>query len=59
MSTEIKEKWDLYTSICLERKPIVTPQLNSVESQFRDYLSQVEFEHSLKSDHEIRHENDK
>lgn len=59
MSTESKEKWDLYTSVCLERKPVITPALNALETQFQDYLSHVEFEHSLKSDHEIRHENDK
>lgn len=59
MSTGVNEKWDLLTSVCLERKPVISPSLNKLETEFQKYLLQVELERSLKSDHEIRHENDK
>lgn len=51
-----KEKWDLLTAVCLERKPVITPTPNEIETKFAKYLQEVEFERSLKSDHEVRHE---
>ncbi|KAJ8984630.1 hypothetical protein NQ317_009858 [Molorchus minor] len=51
-----REKWDLLSAVCIERKPIITPALNELEREYRQYLSEVEFEKSLKSDHEVRHE---
>lgn len=53
-----EEKWDLQAAICLEKKPIVIPNLNDLEKKFKDVLSEIEFEKSLKSEFEIRHEND-
>uniref|UniRef100_A0A1Y1L4T3 Large ribosomal subunit protein mL46 N-terminal domain-containing protein n=1 Tax=Photinus pyralis TaxID=7054 RepID=A0A1Y1L4T3_PHOPY len=51
-----KTKWDLLTAVCVERKPIVTPALTELEQTFHKYLSEKEFELSLKSDHELQHE---
>lgn len=53
-----EEKWDLQAAICLEKKPIVIPNLNDLEKKFKEVLSEIEFEKSLKSEFEIRHEND-
>lgn len=52
------EKWDLLGAICLERKPIIVPELNEKEQKFQEYLNQVEYEKSMKSHHEVRHEQD-
>ncbi|EDW17620.1 39S ribosomal protein L46, mitochondrial [Drosophila mojavensis] len=53
-----KEKWDLYAGILVERLPVVSKTLNPLERQFQDLLSQVEYENSLKSDFELKHERD-
>lgn len=44
--------------MCLERKPIVTPRPNEIEEKFQKLLAQIEYERSLKSDFEVRHELD-
>lgn len=40
----------------MERKPVVIPNPNDLETKFKKYLQDVEYERSLKSDHEVRHE---
>ncbi|KAH8380366.1 hypothetical protein KR009_010199 [Drosophila setifemur] len=50
------EKWDLYAGVLVERLPVISKALNPLEKQFQDLLWRVEFENSLKSDHEIKHE---
>nr|CAD7194011.1 unnamed protein product [Timema douglasi] len=55
-STKDSKKWDLVSAVCVERKPIVTKNLTPIEEKFSKLLMQVEFEVSLKSDHEVRHE---
>lgn len=57
-SSTSTEKWDLQAAICLEKRPKVLPQLSELETQFQKVLSQVEMENSLKSDFELRNEND-
>lgn len=57
--SRITEKWDLYCGICLERKPILSKQLNEVELNFQKLLNELEFENSMKSDHELHSEADK
>ncbi|KAG8256854.1 39S ribosomal protein L46, mitochondrial [Homalodisca vitripennis] len=49
-----KERWDLVSSVCLERKPIITRELNDIETKYSKAISDVEYENSYKSDHEIR-----
>ncbi|CAH0714477.1 unnamed protein product, partial [Brenthis ino] len=51
--------WDIVTGVCVERLPVVTPPLNEIQKKFKDLLWKMEIEKSLKSDHEIRDENDK
>lgn len=48
------DKWDLASSVCLERKPILTKEFNDIESKYSKVLNTVENEMSFKSDHEIR-----
>ncbi|CAH4029284.1 39S ribosomal protein L46, mitochondrial [Pieris brassicae] len=57
--TRANSSWNIVTSVCVERLPIVTPPLNEIQKKFKDLLWTVEVENSLKSDHELRHENDK
>lgn len=54
----LEEKWDLHAAICLERKPIITPNLSNLEQEFHKMLAEVEVEKSVKSDFEVRNEND-
>ncbi|KAK4883511.1 hypothetical protein RN001_006830 [Aquatica leii] len=51
-------KWDLLAAVCVERKPIITPLLNDIEQKYHNLLTQIEYENSLKSDHELQHEHD-
>ncbi|XP_972780.2 large ribosomal subunit protein mL46 [Tribolium castaneum] len=55
-SAVVREKWDLVTAVCLERKPVITKPLTKIEEDYKTMQSRIEFERSLKSDHEIRHE---
>ncbi|EDW50117.1 39S ribosomal protein L46, mitochondrial [Drosophila sechellia] len=55
-STASPEKWDLYAGVLVERLPVVSKYLNPLEKQFQDLLWRVEYENSLKSDHELKHE---
>lgn len=48
----------MLTAVCLERKPIVTPRPNQLEEKFQKLIAQIEYERSLKSDHEMQHELD-
>ncbi|XP_023936635.2 39S ribosomal protein L46, mitochondrial [Bicyclus anynana] len=54
-----KSSWDIVAGVCVERLPVVTPPLNEIQQKFKDLLWTIETEKSLKSDHELRHENDK
>ncbi|XP_069679808.1 large ribosomal subunit protein mL46 [Periplaneta americana] len=52
-------KWDLMSAICLERKPVISRDMNDIERQFSGMLAQIELENSYKSDHEMRRKRDK
>lgn len=54
-----KPQWDIITGVCVERLPVITPPLNDLQKRYKELLWTIEVEKSLKSDHEIRHENDK
>uniref|UniRef100_A0A336K3T5 Large ribosomal subunit protein mL46 n=1 Tax=Culicoides sonorensis TaxID=179676 RepID=A0A336K3T5_CULSO len=56
IKSDPKQTWDLYAGVLLERLPIITKALNPLEAQVQKMLNDIEFENSLKSDHEIRHE---
>ncbi|CAG9119308.1 unnamed protein product [Plutella xylostella] len=51
--------WDVLAGLCIERLPVVTPPLNDMQKKYKKLLDTIEIERSLKSDHEIRRENDK
>ncbi|KAI8118776.1 mitochondrial, 39S ribosomal protein L46 [Lucilia cuprina] len=53
-----QEKWDLYAGVLVERLPVVSKEFNEIEKEFQQYLWRVEFEKSLKSNHELQHERD-
>ncbi|XP_046417824.1 39S ribosomal protein L46, mitochondrial isoform X1 [Neodiprion fabricii] len=57
--SEAKEKWDLVSAVCVERHPVISKPLKDIEAKFQHYLDQLEFENSMKSDHELRHKKDK
>lgn len=48
------EKWDLYSSVCVERHPIVVQPMHELELRFHKMLKRIEFENSLKSDFELK-----
>jgi hypothetical protein len=51
-------RWDLFASLVLERVPVVTSTMTSLESEYSTLLSKYEAELSKKSDHELRKEKD-
>jgi large subunit ribosomal protein L46 len=55
----VKEKWDLASAVCLERKPRLTKNLKDIELKYFETLAKAEYELSYKSDHEIRKIKDK
>ncbi|ENN75252.1 39S ribosomal protein L46, mitochondrial [Dendroctonus ponderosae] len=58
-SATFSEKWDLLTAVLIERKPVTSPELTGIEKDFKEYLSAVEFERSLKNDTEINLEKER
>ncbi|XP_075974320.1 mitochondrial ribosomal protein L46 [Anticarsia gemmatalis] len=54
-----KPSWDIVTGVCVERLPVVTPPMNEMQKKYKDLLYTLEVEKSMKSNHEIRRENDK
>lgn len=48
-------EWDLYAALCLQRIPLIGPELNWLERRLKEYLNKVEVADSLFSDHEMRH----
>lgn len=37
----VQPKWDLVSSVCLERKPVISADLNEVENQMKNLLNRV------------------
>lgn len=58
MYSTTQVKWDIMAGICLQRKPVITKSLTDLEVKYQNILQEIEFEKSLKSDHELRHERD-
>lgn len=57
-SSATAEKWDLYAGVLVERLPVTSKTLSPTEKEFQENLWNIEFENSLKSDHELQHEKD-
>jgi hypothetical protein len=53
--TSTKEKFQLFSGICLERFPRLTQPLNDFEKRYLTLLEKIEFESSLLSSHELKH----
>ncbi|KAI5712453.1 hypothetical protein M8J75_008433 [Diaphorina citri] len=49
-----REKWDLMSAVCLERKPLITRDFNEIEKKVQLLMNELELENSMKSDHELR-----
>ncbi|KAG4081158.1 hypothetical protein HA402_014606 [Bradysia odoriphaga] len=58
-SEQVKEKWDLYAGVLVERLPVISKSLTKIEQEYSEHLKQIEFERSHKSDFEMREEKDK
>lgn len=57
-STAPAEKWDIFAGVLVERLPVVSKSFTPLEKEFQEQLWQIEYENSLKSDHEVQHEKD-
>lgn len=55
LSTTDPAQWDVYAGLCLQRPPIIAPELNWFEKRIKNLLEKVEISNSLYSDHEMRH----
>lgn len=53
-STATTGKWDLYSAVCLERHPVITQPMQEIELKYYNLLKKIEYENSLKCDHELR-----
>ncbi|XP_042217580.1 39S ribosomal protein L46, mitochondrial-like [Homarus americanus] len=51
-------RWQIVGAACITRQPVVCPPLTPIEQQYSEMLATVEKNLSLKSDHELRHEQD-
>jgi len=60
-SSSIKENskspiaWDLFASVCIERMPIITCDMNDLENRYSNLINELNIRNSLQSDHELRH----
>ncbi|XP_059473779.1 uncharacterized protein LOC132195655 isoform X2 [Neocloeon triangulifer] len=54
-----KKKWDLVSSVCVERPPVISADLTELEERMQSMLCKIELQQSIKSNHELRKEKDK
>jgi len=54
----VPKQWEIYTGIVLERKPVISQEMTSIEKEFAEMMGKVEVERSKKSDHEVKKEKD-
>lgn len=45
---------NLYASVCIERLPIITCDMNDLEQRYSNLINSINIRKSLLSDHEIR-----
>ncbi|XP_015126905.1 39S ribosomal protein L46, mitochondrial [Diachasma alloeum] len=50
------QKWDLMAAVCVERHPVITKPKLELEQRVQGLLNEMEFENSMKCDHELREE---
>lgn len=47
-------EWHLVSAVALERRRVITEEMNSLEKRYFEMLQQMEVEASLLSDHELQ-----
>ncbi|XP_074646281.1 large ribosomal subunit protein mL46-like [Tubulanus polymorphus] len=52
------QKWKLCSAVCVERYPVITAPMNTLETKCAELMSQLELENSVLSNHEIQHKED-
>jgi hypothetical protein len=52
-------KWELRSAMCLERTPIILPPMTKIEQEMTEIIEKLDTARSLKSDHELRQDEDK
>lgn len=58
-NTETSPKWELLSAVCLERTPIIIPPMTKIEMEMSQRIEELDTMKSLKSDHELRQEEDR
>ena len=48
----------LYASVCVERMPVITCEMNDLEKRYSNLINQINVRKSLLSNHELRHKKD-
>lgn len=48
------KSWELFSSLCIKRPTVITPQLTTLESKVADLFAAMDFEKSHLSSHELR-----
>jgi hypothetical protein len=46
---------NLYTSVCVERLPIITCDMNELEQRYSNLINEINIKKSYLSNHELRH----
>ena len=52
------DRWLLWGAMCLQRFAIITPDMTPEQRELQDYFLKVDESKSLKSNHELRAEED-
>ena len=47
-------KWDIFAALCMERRPVIAPEMNMIEKAMYNLMLKYETNKSLLSDHEVR-----
>lgn len=53
-SNPVNKASNLYASVCIERLPIITCDMNDLEQRYSNLINSINIRKSLLSDHEIR-----
>lgn len=48
----------LHASVCIERMPVITCEMNDLEKRYSNLINQINVRKSLLSNHELRHKRD-
>lgn len=58
-TSETTPKWQILGAVCLERTPVIAPPMKEIEKQVSEMFERNDISKSLKSDHELKQEEDK